>query len=140
MLVGYNLFSSSKKEKNVSFSTKLRNGIVTFAVVDLAWFFFRMTSLQEAFAILNQMTKELGDFSDILSVLGDGDRNILIVGMLILFVVDFVHEKGIRIRDWVKGQEVWFRYILYIGVISACIYLGVHSEVDGVRQFIYFQF
>ena len=140
MLVGYNLFSSSKKEKNVSFSTKLRNGIVTFAVVDLAWFFFRMTSLQEAFAILSQMTRELGDFSDILGVLANGDRNILIVGMIILFVVDLVHEKGISIRDWVKGQEIWFRYILYVGVISACIYLGVHSGVDGVRQFIYFQF
>ena len=142
MLVGYNIFSSfnKKKEKTISFSTRLRNGIMTFAVVDLAWFFFRIPSWQEAVAILRQMTRELGDFTDILRVLGDGDRNILIVGMLILFIVDFVHEKGISIRNWVKGQEIWFRYILYIGVISACIYLGIHAGDDGVRQFIYFQF
>lgn len=140
MQVGYNIFSSSQKKKNTSFSTKLRNGIMTFALVDFAWLFFRASSLQEAFAILGQMTRELGDFTAVLEVLGDGDRNILILGLMILFAVDFVHEKGISIRNWVKGQETWFRYILYIGIISSCIYLGVHSGAAGVRQFIYFQF
>lgn len=144
MQIGYHLFSrknfSSKKKKNASFSAKLRNGILTFALVDFAWFFFRTASLQEAFAILSQMTKELGDFSGILEVLGDGDRNLLIVGLIILFIVDFVHEKGICIRNWVERQEIWFRYVLYIGIISACIYLGIHSEVGAARQFIYFQF
>lgn len=140
MLVGYNVFSSLGKKKNVSFSTKLRSGIITFALVDVAWLFFRTSSLQEVVAILGQMTRELGDFTDVLEVLGDGDRNILIVGLFILLWVDFIHEKGISIRTWIKGQEIWFRYIFYIGVISACIYLGVHSGMDGARQFIYFQF
>ena len=140
MQVLYNLFSPLKKEKNVSFSTNLRNGILTFAFVDFAWFFFRTSSLQEAFGILGQMTKELGDFTSILEVLGDGDRNLLVVGLLILFIVDFAHEKGISIINWVKKQEIWFRYVLYIGIIASCIYLGVHSEIDEARQFIYFQF
>lgn len=140
MQVGYNIFSSKKKEKNMSFSTRLRNGIMTFALVDLAWFFFRTSSLQEAFGILRQMTREIGDFTAILEVLGDGDRNLLIVGLLILFLVDFVHERGIGIRNWIEKQEVWFRYILYIGIIFSCIFLKIHSEVDGARQFIYFQF
>lgn len=86
------------------------------------------------------MTKEVGDFTSILEVLGDGDRNLLVAGLLILFIVDFVHEKGISIINWVKKQETWFRYLLYIGIISSCIYLGVHWEIDEARQFIYFQF
>ncbi len=140
MQVLYNLLLPLKKEKTASFSTNLRNGVITFALVDFAWFFFRTSSLQEAFGILGQMTRELGDFTGILEVLGDGDRNLLIVGLLILFLVDFVHEKGISIISWVKKQETWFRYLLYIGIISSCIYLGVHSEIDEARQFIYFQF
>ena len=140
MQVVYNIFSDIKKKKTPSFSTKLRNGILTFALVDFAWLFFRTASLQEVFAIFMQMTKDLGDFTDMLEVLGDGDRNLLILGLLILFLVDFVHEKGISIRNWVKKQEVWFRYLLYIGIISACIYLKIHAGLDGARQFIYFQF
>lgn len=84
------------------------------------------------------MTKELGDFTSILEVLGDGDRNLLVVGLLILFIVDFAHEKGISIINWVKKQEIWFRYVLYIGIIASCIYLGVHSEIDEARQFYLF--
>ena len=88
-----------------------------------------------------QMFSELGDFSSVLTVIGDGDRNLLIIGMLILFIVDLIHENGIHIREWISKQEMWFRYILYIGVIAACIYLGVHtSTVGAAQQFIYFQF
>lgn len=140
MLIGYHLFPASKKKGNVSFSTKLRNGILTFAAVDFAWLFFRMPSVGEVFAFFRQMTQDLGDFTDILEVLGDGDRNLLIVGLLILFAVDFVHEKGISIRRWLQEQETWFRYLLYIGAVCSCIYLKIHSETIGARQFIYFQF
>lgn len=148
MLVGYQMISSQRRKgrpanrapERMSFSTRLRNGIVTFAVVDFAWFFFRTASIQEAFGILRQMTRALGDFSAVLEVLGDGDRNLLIVGLFILFIVDLAHEKGVCIRNWVKEQEIWFRYLLYIGVISACIFLKIHTEMDGVRQFIYFRF
>ena len=51
MQVVYNIFSDIKKKKTPSFSTKLRNGILTFALVDFAWLFFRTASLQEVFAI-----------------------------------------------------------------------------------------
>ncbi len=140
LTVLYNLFSSSEKKKNISFSTKLRNGLMTFAFFDFTLLFFRLASLQDVSAVLIQMTRELGDFTAILGVLGDGDRNLLILGLLILFIVDFVHEKGICIRNWVAKQEGWFRYLLYIGILSACIYLKIHVEMGGARQFIYFQF
>jgi len=137
----YNLYSSVYKRKAESFSAKLRNGIVTFVAVDIAWMFFRASSLEHALGILQQMSSELGDFTRILEVLGDGDRNLLIVGMVILFLVDLAHEKEISIRKWIAEQEMWFRYLLYIGVICACLYLGIHTTgVEAARNFIYFQF
>ena len=69
-----------------------------------------------------------------------GDRNLLFMGLIILFSVDIVHERGISIRQWVQKQEMWFRYILYIGIICACLYLGVQTGTDAARGFIYFRF
>ena len=141
MQVVHNVFRKYGKVKEQSFSTKLRNGLCTFGFVTVAWLFFRMPSMDYLRSVLQQMTSELGDISDVLTVLGDGDRNLLILGMIILFFVDFVHEKGISVREWLAKQEAWFRYIVYIGIISACLYLGVHTtSVSGTGQFIYFQF
>lgn len=141
MQVIHNVYSKIHKKKKESFSSKLRNGICTFGFVTIAWLFFRMPSMEYLFSVLQQMTSVLGDISAVLTVLGDGDRNLLILGMIILFLVDFVHEKGISIRVWLSKQETWFRYVLYIGIISACLYLGVHTtNISGTGQFIYFQF
>lgn len=140
MQVIHNLYSKIVPKKKESFSSKLRNGIITFGVVDLAWLFFRTSSVTEAMAILKQMFCMLGDFSAVLEVIGTGDRNLMLLGLMIVFLVDFVHEKGIGIRAWISQQEMWFRYILYAGIICACLYFGVHSEMDAARNFIYFQF
>lgn len=140
MQVIHNLYTSIRKSKKENFSAKLRNGALTFAVVDFAWLFFRTTSIEQALGILKQMTTVLGDFTKVLEVLGTGDRNLLIVGLITLFIVDFVHQKGISIRNWVSIQEMWFRYVLYVGIICACLYLGVQTSVDAARNFIYFQF
>ena len=141
MQVLHNIHKKFSKKKKESFSARLRNSVCTFGVVTVAWLFFRVTTIEQLVALLRQMTSQLGDFSSILTVLGDGDRNLLILGMIILLLVDFVHEKGIGIREWVNKQEWWFRYLLYVGVISACIYLGVHTTVfEGTANFIYFQF
>lgn len=137
----HNLYSKFCKKKEASFSTNLRNGICTFGFVTVAWLFFRMPSMNQLIALVQQMFSELGDFTSILTVLGDGDRNLLIVGMIILFIVDVIHERGGHIRDWISKQEIWFRYILYIGVVAACIFLSVHTTTVGAaQQFIYFQF
>lgn len=141
MQVIHNIFRNFIKVKEESFSTKLRNSVCTFGFVTVAWLFFRVTSMEQLISLLRQMTNQLGDFSSVLTVLGDGDRNLLIIGLIILFVVDFIHEKGMSIRVWISKQEFWFRYILYVGVIASCIYLGIHTTgFEGATQFIYFQF
>ena len=139
-LVTYNVFSKNTVKKNESFSRKLRNGIVTFAVVDFAWIFFRLGSINEISNVLKQMLSSVGDFTDIFEVIGTGDRNVAILGMLVIFLVDFAHEKGIKIREWIGKQEVWFRYIMYSGIICACLYLCMDSGIEAARNFIYFQF
>ena len=140
MLVIYNVFHQKCSRTEKSFSMRFRNIMATFLLVDLAWFFFRIPTLDMAIGIVKQMGRVLGDFSTTLTVLGEGDTHLLIIGLIILFVVDIVHSRGIQIRKWISTQEIWFRYVLYIGIICSCIYLGIHVTDMGNTQFIYFQF
>lgn len=140
LLVIYNIFQKKDKKQPKSFSKRLRNIVVTFLFVDVAWFFFRIPTLDMAIGIVKQMCRVLGDFSTTLTILGTGDTNLLLVGLIVLLVTDILHSRGVRIREWVSAQEAWFRYGLYVGIICACIYLGIQVTDMGTTQFIYFQF
>ena len=48
--------------------------------------------MEQFIGITKQMTSELGDFTRILTVLGDGDRNLLVVGLFILFFVFEIYK------------------------------------------------
>lgn len=129
-----------RKDEKLNFSAKLRRGIFTFAVVDFAWLFFRADSVGHALALLKQMTTQIGDFSMIGGCLDFGNWMILLLGLLAVFLVDVVHERGIRIREWLEKQEIWFRYAVYLFLFCSCLYMGVNYADGGVTQFIYFQF
>ena len=129
-----------RKDEKLNFSAKLRKGIFTFAVVDFAWLFFRADSVGHALALLKQMTTQIGDFSMIGGCLDFGNWMILLLGLLAVFFVDVVHERGIGIREWLEKQEIWFRYAVYLFLFCSCLYMGVNYADGGVTQFIYFQF
>ena len=141
MQVIHNVFRKFSKKKEQGFVSKLIDGACTFGFITVAWLFFRMSSMEQVGAVFTQMTDGLGDLSSIFNIIGVGDRNLLILGLIILLIVDIVHEKGVCIREWVSRQKIWLRYILYVGVIASCLYLGVHTRAVGAaQQFIYFQF
>lgn len=129
-----------RKEEALSFSAKLRKGMITFAIVDFAWLFFRADSMGHAVALLRQMLTQIGDFSMIGGCLDNGNWMILLLGVICVVLVDLVHEKGIRIRERLEKQEIWFRYAIYLFLFCSCLYMGVNYADGGVTQFIYFQF
>ncbi len=62
------------------------------------------------------------------------------MAIVILYVVDILHEKQISIFEVVKRQEIWFRWILYLGLIWGIIMFGIYGIGYDTSQFIYFQF
>ena len=67
-------------------------------------------------------------------------RNLLIVSLFIMFVVDLCKYNGIHLISWVTKQGVWFRWLVYYAAIFGVLIFGVYGPGYDANAFIYFQF
>lgn len=128
-----------------SFSWRILSTLVTFALVDLTWIFFRAASLKDAVSIIQKLFSVFNPW-----VLVDGtlyelglskiDFWIGILAIIVLLVVDLLHEKGIQLREAILRQNLWFRWIIYFTVIFSILIFGFYGPNYDAAQFIYFQF
>ena len=125
---------------NGCFSRKLEKGIVTFVLADAAWVFFASDSLHHACDIFRQMVTSFQTTSIYEIGLDRGNWFILCFGILLLFVVDVIHEKDVSVFQFVQRQTVLFRWTLYLGLIWSIILFGIYGAGYDSSQFIYFQF
>ena len=126
--------------KNGCFSRKLEKGIVTFVLADAAWVFFASDSLHHACDIFRQMVTSFQTTSIYEIGLDRGNWFILCFGILLLFVVDVIHEKDVSVFQFLQRQTVLFRWTLYLGLIWSIILFGIYGAGYDSSQFIYFQF
>lgn len=122
------------------FSTRLVMGIWTFLLIDIAWIFFRANSFGDAISYFEHM---FSCFQKV-SLLSLGfqwyDWLIFIIAVLIMLVIDVLHEKNICIREWIYSEKRWFRWLIYLGTIWVLILFGKYGVEYDASQFIYFQF
>lgn len=123
-----------------SFSHKLGKGIVTFLLVDFAWVFFAADGMSHVYHIFCQMVTAFQTTSIYEIGLDRGNWFMLIFGILVLAIVDAVHERGESIFVLVKRQTLWFRWILYLGLIWCTMMFGIYGVNYDSSQFIYFRF
>ena len=128
-----------------SFSHRLAEIIVTFALVDLAWVFFRAPSLKAAWMVLESMftAKNLWIFFDgSLFKLGlpQKEYDLMLAGLLVTCLADWAKYKGIVIRQWILRQEWWFRFAAAMAGVLAVLIFGKYGSGYDAQTFIYFQF
>lgn len=131
---------TGKKEEKISFSKRIRKTLVNFVLVDFAWLFFCAGSFSVAIGIIKQMFTVASTTSLINLGLDTANWVILLVAIVILMVVDILHEKELSVMALVEKQEVWFRYALYLGIVWCTIMFGIYGIAYDTSQFIYFQF
>lgn len=68
------------------------------------------------------------------------DFVIITIGIIIMFVVGLLQEKGYNIREKISKQNIVFRWILYYGVIFSIILFGIYGKGYSASSFIYGQF
>ncbi|MDE5937899.1 MAG: MBOAT family protein [Lachnospiraceae bacterium] len=139
------LLRSGKREKADSSGRGRLPGIVkligTFIFVDIAWVFFRAPSCSAAIGIFRQMAKSFR--GDGLSGVGIEwyDWLILLTALLIMIIVDIVHEKKvIEIRKMIYKRRVGVRWLIYLAAVWCIILFGIYGAEYDASQFIYFQF
>lgn len=132
-------------EKGEIFSKRLIKAVITFALVDFAWLFFRADSVGSALDIINKIVlhPEVGrTIYDNLMFAGVEIKKggILCVELLLLFVVDICHEKQMRVSDWIDKQDKWFRWGIYVSM-AICIIIGMIRDYGiDASTFIYANF
>jgi len=124
---------------------RLLCGLVTFALVDFSWIFFRANGLSDAFAMIKNIFTYpnpwiLFDGSLYLCGLNEKEFFVMLCSLIILFIADLYAHKGISISSAIEKQPIWFRWPVYLIGILSIIVFGVWGSGYNASSFIYFQF
>ena len=114
----------------------------TFILVNIGWLFDVCSTAGRAFTAFGKM---FVNFS--FAALGDGrllgmglnirDYKVLLVGIVILFIVSLMKEKGINIRDFVASRPLVIRWAIYLALVFVTAPFGF---VGTTTEFMYAQF
>lgn len=128
------------------FSYKLGQILFTFSLTSLTWVFFRAETIREALYFFKRMFTVWNPwvfFNEGLYEYGL-DRvevNILFAALIVLLLAEILkYFKKQRISEFLMEQNLWFRWIVVIGMIVACVVYGEYGISFDSNQFIYFQF
>lgn len=128
------------------FSYRLGQVLFTFSLTTLTWVIFRAETIGEALYFFKRMftgwnpwvffNEELYNFG-----LDRVEVNILLVALVTMFLVELLkYLKNKVISDFLMEQNLWFRWIVVIGLVVACVVYGEYGITFDSNQFIYFQF
>lgn len=128
-----------------AFSHKLLQTIITFCLVDFAWIFFRANSIGSAGLIIKRLFSTWNPwifFDGSLTTLGLSgvELTLGLLAIAMMMVVDYLHKKGIQLREALSRQDLWFRWSMYIGAVFILLIFGIYGPGFDASQFIYFQF
>lgn len=146
------LFSPFSEEvrKNVKikrdcFSYRLFRRLVTFALVTFAWLFFRANSMGDAIIMIKKMVFDFHPSAIVAeSIWNCGlDKTqmlTLVLAIVMLIIVDCIHEIGISITNFLNKQNLIFRWGIYYASILFIIVSLIQTFGVSASNFIYFQF
>lgn len=134
------------KIKTECFSYKIAQVITTFILVDLAWIFFRSQTIGDAFKYIYYMFTRLDCwslFNESIYLLGLERReiNILFFAILVLCIIDLIKYRfNISLDIFLQKQNLWFRWVVIIGLIITIFIYGIYGPSYDAKEFIYSQF
>ncbi len=118
--------------------------ILTFFFVNLAWVFFRASSLEHAVVIIKKSFEftpwVFTDTSLLDHGFTQGDFKVAAISLILLIAMDILNFKDIEIRDKILSQSIWYRWIIMIGAILAILIFGIWGAGYNASSFIYQQF
>ena len=129
-----------------SFSWEFFQMFRTFILCSIGRFFSRADTIEQAFGMMGQSTINWYDFSFLTdgSMLNLGldvaNWAVLAVAVLVLLIVDIVHERGIHIRELIEREQIVPRWIVYLAAFMVALIFGVYGSGYDSAAFIYQQF
>lgn len=130
-------------------SYRLLQRMVTFLFVDFTWLFFRADSITYAIQMLRHSITHIDflSFFDSGTLLGINtmalsEKNffVMLLSLTLLIWVDYRKKAGMDFKGVLAGQNIWFRWLVYYGLIFTILILGIYGPEYDASAFIYFQF
>lgn len=142
----YRAARNALRIEETSFTWRLFQIFRTFILCSIGRLFSRGTRLTASLAMMRSMTDCWWDLSPLtdgsLIKLGLSNANwyLLSISILVLFFVDYLHERGVHIREEIGRQQIIFRWAIYIMALFAVLIFGVYGTTYDSASFIYEQF
>ena len=146
MTAGYKRkFYKKLKINTKCFSFNLFQMIITFILVNIGYLLFRAPDFYTAWAMWKQMFSVWNPwifFDDSLYDMGLDRKDfwVLCFSVMILWVVSYMQERGIKIRQELAKQNLLFRWLIYYTTLFIVLLYGIYGSEYDATQFIYFQF
>lgn len=130
------------------YSFRLIQGLITFALIDFSYMFFRGNSFFDTIAMIRRIGSNFSwmsifDLSTFMGLytftLDEKDFYLFIIAVIILLVIDAVKNK-VDLINFILKQNFYFRYLCYYLMIMSVLIFGYYGPEYNLTSFIYFQF
>ena len=118
----------------------------TFVLITFGRYFSRSAGFNYALRLFHDTFTNWKDLSFLLNgtliELGLNTANwfLLCAAILVLFVVDLLHERNVHLRESLSRQHVMFRWLVYTAAILSILIFGIYGPGYDATAFIYEQF
>lgn len=65
------------------------------------------------------------------------DFYVALIGIILILVIDTLHEKGVKIRQTIAAQPLPVRWIVYYAAIFGIVILGIYGPGYNASSFVY---
>ena len=122
--------------------------LVTLAMVDFAWLFFRANSFLTGVGMLRQaaVNPGLSALRDPLAMItvenlgmGRKDFAVLLLALVVLAAVDTLRQR-VDLKAVLDRRNIVVRYAVYYVIIFTVLIFGIYGPEFDAASFIYFQF
>ena len=117
----------------------------TFVIVNGGMLIFRAKGLKRALKMFVSVFTGF-DLKSIVPGSGNGlgldakDYVVIAIGVVVIFIVGIINEKGISVREKVAKLPFPVKFVLYMAAILVIIIFGAYGQEYGVQDLIYANF
>lgn len=128
-----------------SFGRRLFQRLITFALVNVCWVFFRAPDLASAVGILARVGSDFQPWQlfdpALPGLLGVTQTAVvLLAAIALLLAVDGRKYAGVDVAGRILRQGWPLRWLVYLGLVLAILLFGAYGSFFTQTQFLYFQF
>lgn len=124
-----------------SFGFKSVQCIFTFALINVAWIFFRAPRIKVALGVLLNLFSAWGVSYDLTSLgLDTQDWIVLLLSVSLLLLVSVLQYKGIKVQEKVASIPLVLRWSIYLLGFLLVLIFGIYGPGYSDASFIYMNF